>query len=91
MSTRRWRPRPTDRKTVIIGVVLSLLLPGLGHAYTFRLPRALIWLAGTIIVGIVVGDDDRRLALTMGFALAVLAALDLALVMWLDARHARAR
>ncbi|WP_217913344.1 hypothetical protein [Miltoncostaea marina] len=91
MSARRWRTRPADRRTVILALLLSLLLPGLGHAYTYRLPRALVWLGGTIVVGLVVGDGDRQLALGMGVALAVLAALDIALVMWLDHRGTRRR
>lgn len=88
MSLRGFRPRPTTRRTVIIAIVLSLLLPGLGHAYTMRLPRALIWFAGTIVIGLVIGsnEDDTRLALAMGFTIAVLAALDIALVMWLESR-----
>ena len=45
------KPRPTDRRSVVIATLLSLLLPGLGHAYALRLPRALVWFAGTIVVG----------------------------------------
>ena len=88
MSAGRIRPRPTDRRAMVIATVLSLLLPGLGHAYALRFTRALVWFAGTIAVGIVLGqgEDNTALALSMGFALAVLAALDIALVMWLDRR-----
>jgi hypothetical protein len=85
------RPRPTTRKAVLIAVALSLLLPGLGHAYAFRLPRALIWLGGTIVIGLVVGggDDSTALAIAMGVAIALLAAVDIALVMWLEGRSPR--
>jgi hypothetical protein len=73
---------------MLIAVVLSLLLPGLGHAYAFHLPRALVWFAGTIVVGVVLntGEKNTALAFSMAGALAVLAALDVMLVMWLDSR-----
>ena len=87
------KPRPTERRTVVIATVLSLLLPGLGHAYALRLTRALVWFLGTIVVGIVLGqgEDDTALAIGMGFTIAVLSALDIALVMWLDKRSRPAR
>lgn len=91
MSLRRNTPRPTTRRTVVLAIVFSLLLPGLGHAYTVRLPRALIWFAGTIVIGLVIGssEDDTGLAIAMGLVIAVLAALDIALVMWLESRPRR--
>jgi hypothetical protein len=85
-------PRPTTRRAVVIAVLLSLLLPGLGHAYAYRLPRALIWFGGTIVIGLVLGgggDEVAALAIGMGVAIAALAALDIALVMWLDGRQRR--
>jgi hypothetical protein len=87
------KPRPTERRTVVIATLLSLLLPGLGHAYALRLTRALVWFLGTIVIGIVLGqgEDDTTLAITMGFTIAVLSALDIALVMWLDKRSRPAR
>ena len=87
------KPRPTDRRSVIIATLLSLLLPGLGHAYALRLTRALVWFAGTIAVGIVLGqgEENTGLAIAMGFTIAVLAAFDIALVMWLDRRSRTAR
>jgi hypothetical protein len=82
------KPRPTDRRSVLIATVLSLLLPGLGHAYALRLTRALVWFAGVIAVGLVLGqgEENTALAVVMGSVIAVLAALDIALVMWLDGR-----
>jgi hypothetical protein len=87
------KPRPTDRRAVVIAALLSLLLPGLGHAYALRLTRALVWFAGTVAVFVVLsqGDEDTGLAMAMGIALSVLAALDIALVMWLDGRSRAAR
>jgi len=87
------KPRPTDRRAVVFATLLSLLLPGLGHAYALRLPRALVWFAGTIAVFAVLsqGDENTGLALGMGISLSVLAALDIALVMWLDGRSRTAR
>jgi hypothetical protein len=87
------QPRPTNRRAVVIATVLSLLLPGLGHAYALRLTRALVWFAGTIAVFVVLnqGDEDTALALGMGLTMSVLAALDIVLVMWLDGRSRAAR
>jgi hypothetical protein len=66
------------RRATIIGVVLSLLIPGLGHAYLGHLTRALIWFAGTVLLAIVVGggDENAGLALAMGVAIGVCAAID---------------
>lgn len=93
MSAGGMKPRPTDRRALIIATLLSLMLPGLGHAYALRLPRALVWFAGTIAVGVVLGqgEENTTLAIAMGFTIAVLAALDIALVMWLDRRSRAAR
>ena len=52
-----------------------------------------MWFAGTIVVGIVLGqgEENTGLAIGMGLTIAVLAALDIALVMWLDRRSRAAR
>ena len=93
MSAGGMKPRPTDRRAVVIAALLSLLLPGLGHAYALRLTRALVWFAGTIAVGVVLGqgEENTALAIGMGLTIAVLAALDITLVMWLDRRSRAAR
>ena len=90
MSLRR-RPPPTGRRAAIIAVILSLLLPGLGHAYMNRLGRALIWFGGTILIAIVIGQgsDDTALALSMGLAIAVFAALDITILTRGEARSRR--
>jgi hypothetical protein len=84
----RMRGRPLTRRTGLIAVLLSILLPGLGHAYALHLPRALVWFGGTIVVGIVLsrGQENPALAFGMAGALAVLAAADALLAMWLDGR-----
>ena len=61
---------------MVIAVILSLLLPGLGHAYMNRLGRALIWFGTT-------------LALSMGLAIAAFAALDVVLVSRSETRSRR--
>lgn len=85
------RAAPTGRRAVIIAVILSLLLPGLGHAYMNRLGRALIWFGGTILIAIVIGQggDDTALALSLGLAIAVFAALDIAILTRVEARPRR--
>jgi hypothetical protein len=72
------RQAPTGRRATIIGVVLSILIPGLGHAYLGYLTRALIWFGGTVVLAIVVGggDENAGLALGMGIAIGVFAAID---------------
>lgn len=87
----RRRPSPTGRRALVIAVILSLLLPGLGHAYMNRLGRALIWFGGTILIAIVVGQgsDNTALALSMGLAIAVFAAVDIALLTRADAARRR--
>ncbi|HEX2503849.1 MAG TPA: hypothetical protein VHK00_07895 [Miltoncostaeaceae bacterium] len=90
MSLRR-RP-PLGRRALIIAVVLSLLLPGLGHAYMGRLGRALIWFGGTVVIALVVGQgsDNTALALSMGLAIAVFAALDVFILTRAQSRSGRA-
>jgi hypothetical protein len=62
----------------VLGIVLSLLIPGLGHAYLGMLVRALIWFGGTLVLALVVGrgEENTALALAMGVAIGVFAALD---------------
>ncbi len=91
MSLRQAPPR-TGRRAMVIAVLLSLLLPGLGHAYANRLGRALIWFGGTIVIAVVIGQgsDNTALALSMGAAIAVFAALDIAILTRAESRSRRA-
>ncbi|MGD9697223.1 MAG: hypothetical protein AB7V42_16370 [Thermoleophilia bacterium] len=86
--TMRQRPARTGRRAIVIAVILSLLLPGLGHAYANLLTRALIWFGGVVVITLVLsrGEDDTVLALSMGIALAVFAAIDVGLIMRAAAR-----
>jgi hypothetical protein len=63
----------------VIAIVLSLILPGLGHLATGRRGRGLIWLVGAVAMAVLFATrDDVSLALSAGLlgALAVLAAAD---------------
>lgn len=88
MKWLRTRKRPTGRRALVIGAILNVLIPGLGHAYMLYLPRALVWFGGTIAVSAVLrgGDDNNSLVFGMALALGVLAALDLLLANWLESR-----
>ena len=80
MSTNRRRTPPTGRRALIIGVVLSLLIPGLGHAYLGYLGRALIWFGGTVALAVVMGqsaEEQRALALALGAIVGLFAAIDI--------------
>lgn len=64
---------------MVIGAILSLLIPGLGQAYLGYLGRAAIWFIGTIALAVVMGqaaDDQRMLALAMGAVIGLFAAID---------------
>ncbi len=50
------RPRIPVGRSVIVAVILSLLLPGLGHLYIGRYGRALIWFGGAIAVGLILNQ-----------------------------------
>jgi TM2 domain-containing membrane protein YozV len=73
--------RPGGR-SIAIAIILSLIIPGLGHVYIGRFARALIWFIGALGIGIIL---DQQAAITPGAlvvltVLGVLSAID-ALVM----------
>lgn len=71
------RRRPQGR-SVVIAIILSLIIPGLGHVYIGRFGRALIWFAGAIGIGVIL-DQQASItpaALVVLTVLGVLAAID---------------
>lgn len=70
--------KPDLRKRSLIAVILSILVPGLGHIYLRLFPRALLWFAGIIIVSLVVSQGDPALwvSASFGAVLGVAAAID---------------
>jgi hypothetical protein len=69
--------RPARRfqgRSVVIAIILSLIIPGLGHVYIGRLGRALIWFLGGLAIGIIL---DQQGSLTPG-SLIVLTVLGMA-------------
>ena len=61
-----------------IAIILSLVIPGLGHLYIGRFGRALIWFIGGLAIGLIL---DQQGSLTPGTlivlgVLGVLAAVD---------------
>lgn len=87
MSPEPRRPaRPPLRRpggrSIAIAIILSLIIPGLGHVYIGRFARALIWFIGALGIGIIL---DQQASITPGAlivltVLGVLSAID-ALVM----------
>ena len=61
----------------------SLLLPGLGHVLMGRFARALIWLAGTLAIGIIIREETSDIStqlLALQAAVNVFAAIDICLL-----------
>jgi hypothetical protein len=75
----------------VLSVVLSLLLPGLGHVYVGKLGRGLIWLVGALVVGFILGgqNEDVALAFALLAALSVFAAADVVLLLRLEGAQRR--
>ena len=67
-------PRRFAGRSVSIAIILSLIIPGLGHLYIGRYGRALIWFIGGLAIGIIL---DQQGTLTPGtlIVLGVLGAL----------------
>lgn len=76
------RIRRPGGRSIVLAIILSLLIPGLGHVYIGRLGRALIWFAGALAIGIIL-DSQATISpgsLILLTVLGVLSAID-ALVM----------
>jgi hypothetical protein len=74
-----------------LAVVLSLVMPGLGHVYIGRFLRALIWFAGALVIGAIVDRQGVSSAVFWGMvaALAVCAATDAAVLVRSEPRQGR--
>lgn len=70
-------PRRPGGRSVAIAVVLSLVIPGLGHVYTGHVVRALIWFAGALVIGVILDSQSA----TSTTSLVVLAILGIAAAM----------
>ncbi len=84
---------PSGRRAYLWASVLSLLLPGLGHVYMGRFARALIWLAGTLAVALILGPDEefRGQALALQAAVAAFAAIDICMLIRTEGAAPRRR
>lgn len=62
--------------------IMSLLLPGLGQVYVNRIPRAIVWFVGLLILVNVLGREeiDRWIPLVFTGVLGVFSALDAVVV-----------
>ena len=81
-DSQRGPARRPGGRSVAIAIILSLIIPGLGHVYIGRFGRALIWFIGALAIGLIL---DQQGSLTPGSlivltVLGVIAAID-ALVM----------
>lgn len=76
-------PRRPGGRSVAIAIVLSLVIPGLGHVYTGRLGRALIWFAGALVIGVILDSQaaTSKTSLVVLTILGVAAALDAWMIM----------
>ena len=74
---------PTPRRRTLLAILLSLIVAGLGHIYVGRLPRALIWFGGIIVVALIAqsGDASMVQSAALGAALQVAAATDVAILL----------
>lgn len=65
-------------RSVIVAVILSLLIPGLGHVYAGRYGRALIWFIGALAIGLILNQQATLSsgALALVTVLGVLAGAD---------------
>lgn len=65
-------------RSVVVAIILSLLIPGLGHLYAGRYGRALIWFIGALAVGLILNQQATLSsgALVLVTAMGVLAAGD---------------
>jgi hypothetical protein len=72
------RPQLRAGRSVVFAIVLSLLIPGLGHLYAGRYSRALVWFVGALAIGLILNQEATLSSgsLVLVTALGVLAAGD---------------
>jgi len=82
---------PSGGRALALAVVLSLVMPGLGHVYIGRFLRALIWFAGALVIGAIVDRQGVSSGVFWGMvaALAVFAATDAAMLVRSEPRQGR--
>lgn len=81
------RQPPRGGRAYAIALVLTALVPGLGHLYAGRYLRGAVWVIGAIALGVVFyGRDDLEspLALTLFSILTILAAVDVVVMLRMD-------
>jgi hypothetical protein len=70
------RPRgtapPRDGKYLTpVVILLSFVIPGLGHLYAHLVPRAIIWFAGNMVVLLIGAQGGLSRPLRLGLFLAI--------------------
>ena len=82
------RRAPTGGRALALAVVLSLVMPGLGHVYIGRFLRALIWFGGALVIGAIVDRQGVSAGVFWGMvaALAAFAAIDAAVLVRTEAK-----
>lgn len=70
MRPRGAPPREGKFLTPVV-ILLSFLVPGLGHLYAQFIPRALIWFAGNMAVLLIASQGGLSTPLTLGLFLAI--------------------
>ncbi len=72
------RPQLPVGKSVVIAVVLSVLIPGVGHLYIGRYLRGLVWFVGAVAIGVILNQQAvvTPTALALIVLVSVLASID---------------
>ena len=71
MRPRGSAPPRSGRFLTPVVILLSFLVPGLGHLYAQLIPRALIWFAGNMAVLLIATQGGLGTPATVGLFLAI--------------------